>query len=58
MSDGHNINDVMRAADGSGDTLGPQEKVPTSGMRYLVNVINKFHVATRNKSSPTRTHTL
>ena len=27
-------------------------------MRYLVNITNNFHVATRNTSSPTRTHTL
>ena len=48
----------MRAADGSGDTLGLQEKAPSRGMRYLVkNITNKFHVATRNASSPTRTHT-
>ena len=49
----------MRAADGSGDTLGLQEKAPSRGMRYQVkNVTNTFHVATRNTSSPTRTHTL
>ena len=48
----------MRAADGSGDTLGLHEKASSRGMRYLVNITNKFHVATRNTSSPTRTHTL
>ena len=58
MGDSHNINNGMRAADGSGDTLGLQEKAPSRGMRYLVNITNKFHVATRNTSSPTRTHTL
>ena len=31
----------MRAADGSGDTLGLQEKAPSRGMQYLVNIINK-----------------
>ena len=56
--DSHNINNGMRAADGSGDTLGLQEKAPSRGMRYLVkNITNTFHVATRNPSS-TRTHTL
>ena len=49
----------MRAADGSGDTLGLQEKASSRGMRYLViSRIHLFHVATRNTSSPTRTHTL
>ena len=48
MGDSHNINNGMRAADGSGDTLGLQGKAPSRGMRYLVNIINKFHVATRN----------
>ena len=49
----------MRAADSSGDTLGLQEKAPSRGMRYLVkNITNNFHVATRNTSSPTCTHTL
>ena len=48
----------MRAADGFGDTLSLQEKAPSRGMRYLVNITNKFHVATRNTSSPTRMHTL
>ena len=56
----HNINNGMRAADGSGDTLGLQEKAPSRGTRYLVNIANKCHVATRNTSSPTPTyaHTL
>ena len=59
VGDSHNINNGMRAADGSGDTLGLKEKVPSRGMRYLVkNITNKFHVATRNTSSPTRTHTI
>ena len=58
VGDSHNINDGMRAADASGDTIGLQEKAPSRGMRYLVNITNKFHVATRNTSSPTRTHTL
>ena len=58
VGDSHNINNDMRAADGSGDTLGLQEKAPSRGMRYLLNITNKFHVATRNTSSPTRTHTL
>ena len=57
-SDSHNINNGMRAADGSGDTLGLQEKAPSRGMRYLVSITNKFDVATRNTSSPARTHTL
>ena len=49
----------MRAADGSGDTPGLQEKAPSRGIRYLVkNITNIFHVATRDTSSPTRTHTL
>ena len=59
VRDSHNINNGMRAAGGSGDTLGLQEKAPSRGMRYLVkNVTNKFNIATRNTSSPTRTHTL
>ena len=29
-----------------------EEKSPSRGMRYLVNITNKFHVATRNTSSP------
>ena len=34
----------MRAADGSGDTLGLQEKAPSRGMRHLVkNITNNFH---------------
>jgi len=36
VGDSHNINNGMRAADGSGDTLGLQEKAPSRGMRYLV----------------------
>ena len=48
----------MRAADGSWDTRGLQEKAPRWGMRYLVNITNKFHVAARSTSSPTRTRTL
>ena len=57
--DSHNINNGMRVADSSGDTLGLQEKAPSRGIRYLVNVTNKFrfHVAT-STSSPTRTNTL
>ena len=59
VGDSHNTNNNgMRAPDGSEDTLGLQEKAPSRGMRYLVNITNKFHVATRNTSSPTRTHTL
>ena len=58
VGDSHNINSDMRAADGSGDTLGLQEKAPSRDMRYLVNITNKFHVATRSIPSPTRTHTL
>ena len=37
------------------DTLGLQEKTPSKGMRYLVNITNMLHVATRNTWSPTRT---
>ena len=48
----------MRAEDGSGDTLRLQEKAPSRGMRYLVNITITFHVATRNTLSPTSTHTL
>ena len=40
------------------DTLGLQEKAPSRGVRYLVNIANKFHVATRNTSSPIRMHAL
>ena len=58
VGDTHTFNNGIRAADGSGDTLGLQEKALSRGMRYLVNITNKFHVATRNTSSPTRTHTL
>ena len=42
MGDSHNINNGMRAADGSGDTQGLQQKAPSRGMRYLVNITNKF----------------
>ena len=50
VGDGHNINNGMCAADGSGDTLRLQEKAPSRGMRYLVKYITKIkHVATRNK---------
>ena len=59
LGDIHNINDGTSAADGSRDVLRLQEKAPRRGMRYLVkNITNSFHVATRNTSSPTRTHTL
>ena len=58
VGDSHNINNGMRAADGSRDTLGLQEKAPSRGMRYLANITNKFHVATLNTSSPARRHTL
>ena len=58
VGDSHNVNNSMRAADGSRETLGLQEKAPSTGMRYLVNIINKFHVVTRNTSSSTLTHTL
>ena len=58
VDDSHNINNGVRAADGSGDTLGLQEKAPSRVMWCLVNITNEFHVATGNKSSPTRTHTL
>ena len=34
VGDSHNINNGMRAVDGSRDTLGLQEKAPTRGMRY------------------------
>ena len=37
----HNINNGMRAADGSGDMLGLQDKAPSRGMRYLVNTTKK-----------------
>ena len=57
-SGSQNINNGTRAADVSGDTLGLQKKASSNGMRYLVNITNKFHVATRNTSSPTRTHKL
>ena len=54
------ITACVLAADGSGDTLliSLQEKAPSRGTRYLVNITNKFHVATRNTSSPACTHTL
>ena len=55
MGDGLNINYGMRAADGSGDTLGLEEMAPSRGMWYLVNTKKKNHVATRNTASPTRT---
>ena len=35
-------NNRMRAADGSGDTLGLQEKAPSRGMRYLGNITKKI----------------
>ena len=38
MGDSHNINNGKRAADGSGDTLGMQEKAPSRGMRYLIKI--------------------
>ena len=44
-------NNGMRAADSSGDTLGLQEKAPSRDMWYLVNITNKFYVATRNTYS-------
>ena len=51
VGDSHNTNNNgMRAPDGSEDTLGLQEKAPSRGMRYLVNITKKFHVATRNTS--------
>ena len=50
VGDNHNINNGMRAADGSGDTPGLQEKAPSRGMQYVVNINNKFHGATRNTS--------
>ena len=58
VGDRHNINNGMRAADGSGDTLGLQEKAPSIGMRYLVDITSTFHVDTRNALSTTRKHTL
>ena len=59
VGDSHNINSDMRAAESSGDMLSLQEKAPSRGMRYLVIIIKKFLVSTRNtSSSPTRTHTL
>ena len=56
VGDSHNINDGMRASDGSGGMLGLQEQDPSRGMRYLVNITSIFHVAARSTSSPTRTH--
>ena len=53
VGDNHNINNGMRAADGSGDTLGLQERAPSRGTLYLVNISKMFHAATRNTSSPT-----
>ena len=41
VGDSYNINNGMRAADGSGDTLGLQEKALSRRMRYLVNNITK-----------------
>ena len=38
VGDSRNINNGMRAADGSGDTVGLQEKAQSRGMRYLVNI--------------------
>ena len=35
VGDSHNINNDMRAADGSGDTLGLQEKAPSTGWASL-----------------------
>ena len=58
VGDSHNISNGMRAADGSEDTLGLREKAPSRGMRYLVNITSKYHAATRNTSSPSRTHIL
>ena len=59
MGDSHNTNNSMRAADGSRDAQGLQEKAPSRGMRYLVkNITFILQVATRNTSSPTRTHSL
>ena len=59
VGDSHNINSDMRAAESSGDMLSLQEKAPSRGMRYLVIIIKKILVSTRNtSSSPTRTHTL
>ena len=52
VGDSHNINNGMRAADGSGDTLVLQEKAPSRGMRYLVNIqkwvscCHKKHITT------------
>ena len=34
----HTVNNGMRAADGSGDTLGVQKKAPSRSMRYLVKI--------------------
>ena len=58
MGDSHIINNGMRAADGSGDKLGLQEKSPSRGMRSVVNSTNIVHVATRNISSPSYMDTL
>ena len=57
-SDSNNINNGMRAAAGSGDTIGLHEKTSSRGMQYLVKYHKKFNVSTRKTSSPTRTHTL
>ena len=40
------------------ETRAVYRKAPSRGMRYLVNITTIFLVATRNTSSPTRTHTL
>ena len=52
LRDSHNINNGKRAADMVPETpyVGLQEKAPSRGMRYLVNITKKFHVATRNTS--------
>ena len=43
VGDSHNTNNDMLAADGSGDTLRrSQEKAPSRGMLYLVNITNIF----------------
>ena len=48
VGDSHNTNNGMRAADGSGDARGLQEKAPSRGMRYLLDITNHSRVATRN----------
>ena len=48
----------MCPTDGSGDTLGLQEKAPSREKHaVLKKKANKLHVASRNSSSPTRSHT-